>query len=99
MASSRDAAELDPSIARKRTIAAYKKQFMPIRERPMADVEEDGGMELKLGEFTDVPTLSVSEARFFLEALHTSREKKKGKLVDTEYVCPTHRSAEGFVRG
>lgn len=50
--------------------------------------EDDAGTELKLGDFTDVPTLSISEARILVEAIHARRTMAGKRWNSTEV---THR--------
>ena len=51
------------------------------REKPSGD--EEATAELKLGEFEGVPSLSLSEARIFINAVLLQR-KAVGKVNETE---------------
>jgi DNA-directed RNA polymerase II subunit RPB4 len=51
------------------------------REQPIGD--EEATSDLKLGEFQDVPTLSLSEARLLINAVHERREgRRKGEETE-----------------
>jgi DNA-directed RNA polymerase II subunit RPB4 len=50
--------------------------------------EDDAGTQLHLGEFTNVPTLSISEARILVEAIHARRHMAGKRWTSTEV---THR--------
>lgn len=57
------------------------------RARPGPKPEEEVGEELRLGdEFAGVHAMSVSEARFIIEAAELTRKTAGKKLRDTEYV-------------
>lgn len=51
------------------------------REKPSGD--EEATAELKLGEFQNVPTLSLSEARLLINAVLDNRRKLR-KVNETE---------------
>ena len=51
------------------------------REQPSGD--EEATTELKLGEFQNVPTLTLSEARLLINAMMDHRSKIK-KVEETE---------------
>ena len=60
------------------------------RERPAGD--EEAGQELVLGEFSSVPSLSLSEARLLINAVMDHRRKTRGgKVEETESVSPRRR--------
>ncbi|PNS15875.1 hypothetical protein CAC42_7981 [Sphaceloma murrayae] len=46
--------------------------------------DEEAGAVLRLGEFQDVPTLSLSEARLLISAVSATRKESKKKPVQTE---------------
>ena len=52
------------------------------REQPPGD--EEATADLKLGEFQNVPTLTLSEARAVIEAVITHRKTNGGKVEETE---------------
>jgi hypothetical protein len=52
-------------------------QNIPIRERPETETEQEAGTELNLGEFSTVPCLSVSEARYLVETILEKRHNGK----------------------
>ena len=54
-----------------------------IREAPAGD--EEATAELKLGEFQNVPTLTLSEARLLINAVMDHRKQQR-KVDETEYV-------------
>ena len=56
------------------------------RKRETLAGEEEAGAELKLGEFTGVPTLSLSEARLLINAVIEHRKQTNRKFVETESV-------------
>lgn len=51
------------------------------REKPSGD--EEATAELRLGEFQDVPTLTLSEARLLINAVIDNRRKQR-KVDETE---------------
>ena len=51
------------------------------REQPTGD--EEATASLKLGEFQDVPTLTMSEARLLINAVMDHRQKSR-KVEETE---------------
>ena len=53
------------------------------REKPAG--EEEAAGELRLGEFQNVPTLTLSEARLLINAVMDHR-KQRGPVEETEYV-------------
>lgn len=52
------------------------------REKPTGD--EEAGIELKLGEFQSVPTLTLSEARVLINAVIDHRKQQGRKVMETE---------------
>lgn len=52
------------------------------REQPIGD--EEATIDLKLGEFEGVPTLTLSEARAVIEAVITHRKNAGKKIEETE---------------
>ncbi len=54
-----------------------------VREQPLG--EEEAGMELKLGEFQHVPSLTLSEARLVINVVMENRKAKQQKeMKETE---------------
>lgn len=51
------------------------------RERPIGD--EEATTDLKLGEFQNVPTLTLSEARLLINAVMDHRKQQR-KVEETE---------------
>lgn len=58
------------------------------RTREALAGDEEVSAELKLGEFTGVPTLSLSEARLLINAVIERRKMMHRRLVETECVPP-----------
>lgn len=52
------------------------------REQPLG--EEEAGAELKLGDFQNVPALTLSEARLVINVVMDSRRQKKQEIKETE---------------
>ncbi|CAL8582822.1 hypothetical protein XPA_008465 [Xanthoria parietina] len=65
------------------------------REKPSGD--EEATAELKLGEFQNVPTLSLSEARLLINAVLDNRRKLR-KVNETETLIKTQDYLEVFAR-
>ncbi|KAI4280858.1 MAG: hypothetical protein L6R38_004113 [Xanthoria sp. 2 TBL-2021] len=61
--------------------AHVHEQTSRTREKPSGD--EEATAELKLGEFQNVPTLSLSEARLLINAVLDNRRKLR-KVNETE---------------
>ena len=60
-----------------------------MRRRAPPQGDEEAGVELKLGEFTNVSTLTHSEASLVLNALVQNRKRDKdNKRGESEYVVP-----------
>lgn len=55
------------------------------RPRPPPPGEEEAGADLKLGEFENVQTLSLSEAALVINALVAKRRNERKNVNDTEY--------------
>jgi len=53
-----------------------------IRELPGGD--EEAAVDLKLGEFQDVPSLTLSEARILIDAVMKNRKERSRKVEETE---------------
>ena len=53
------------------------------RSREKATGDEEASASLKLGEFQDVPTLTLSEARLLINAVMEHRQKSR-KVEETE---------------
>ena len=56
------------------------------RTREVLAGEEEASTELKLGEFTGVPTLSLSEAQLLINAVIEHRKQTNRSFVETESV-------------
>ena len=56
------------------------------RAREKAAGDEEATTELKLGEFQEVPTLTLSEARLLINAVMDHRRSGQRKIEETEYV-------------
>ncbi|KAL8805057.1 MAG: hypothetical protein Q9223_005397 [Gallowayella weberi] len=65
------------------------------REKPSGD--EEATAELKLGEFQDVPTLTLSEARLLINAVIDNRKKQR-KVDETETLIKTQDYLDVFAR-
>ncbi|KAL8916084.1 MAG: hypothetical protein Q9172_006467 [Xanthocarpia lactea] len=65
------------------------------REKPSGD--EEATAELKLGEFQNVPTLTLSEARLLINAVLDNRRKLR-KVNETETLIKTQDYLEVFAR-
>ena len=68
----------------------------PSREQPTASIELEAGRDLVLGEFADVDTLSLSEARIVLQAALDARVKRGEHLEETENMQKTRDYLEIF---
>ena len=55
------------------------------RTREKITGDEEAASELKLGEFQNVPTLTLSEARLLINAVMDHRKQQR-KVEETEYV-------------
>ena len=53
-----------------------------VREQPAG--EEEASAQLNLGEFNEVPTLTLSEARLLITAVTSVRNKGRNSLEDNE---------------
>ncbi len=58
------------------------------RPKPPPPGDEEAGVELKLGEFEGVETLSLSEASLVINALVAKRRADRKNVNETEYVWP-----------
>lgn len=58
------------------------------RKRELPQSELEATSELKLGEFQDVPTLSLSEARLVINKVLDLRRKGEKKFEEPEYASP-----------
>ncbi|KAL9613865.1 MAG: hypothetical protein Q9167_001602 [Letrouitia subvulpina] len=65
------------------------------REKPSGD--EEAAAELKLGEFQDVPTLTLSEARLLINAVMDHRRLTK-KVNESEIYLKTQDYLDVFAR-
>ncbi|KAI4220913.1 MAG: hypothetical protein LQ349_007974 [Xanthoria aureola] len=75
--------------------AHVHEQTSRTREKPSGD--EEATAELKLGEFQNVPTLSLSEARLLINAVLDNRRKLR-KVNETETLIKTQDYLEVFAR-
>ena len=66
-----------------------------IREKPGGD--EEAAAELRLGEFQDVHTLTISEARLLINAVIDHRKKTR-QVNETETLLKTQDYLETFAR-
>ena len=57
-----------------------------VREKIIGD--EEASTDLKLGEFQNVPTLTLSEARLLINAVMDHRKSQR-KVEETECATPT----------
>ncbi|MCJ1344819.1 RNA polymerase B [Peltigera leucophlebia] len=64
------------------------------REKPIGD--EEAGIELKLGEFQTVPTLTLSEARVLINAVMDHRKQQGRKVMETESDGFPHRKTKSI---
>ncbi|KAL8768720.1 MAG: hypothetical protein Q9209_005138 [Squamulea sp. 1 TL-2023] len=71
------------------------EQTSRTREKPSGD--EEATAELKLGEFQNVPTLTLSEARLLINAVLDNRRKLR-KVNETETLIKTQDYLEVFAR-
>ena len=62
--------------------AVTQKQTSRTREKPAGD--EEATVDLKLGEFQGVPTLTLSEARLLINAVIDHRKKAERTFDETE---------------
>lgn len=58
------------------------------RKRELPQSELEATSELKLGEFENVPTLSLSEARLVINKVLDLRRKGEKKFEEPEYAFP-----------
>ncbi|KAL8785445.1 MAG: hypothetical protein Q9213_003375 [Squamulea squamosa] len=75
--------------------AIVHEQTSRTREKPSGD--EEATAELKLGEFQNVPTLTLSEARLLINAVLDNRRKLR-KVNETETLIKTQDYLEVFAR-
>lgn len=81
-----------PSVATQNHAPAQRT-----REQPQAELEASS--ELKLGDFSDVPSLSPSEARLLINAVLDARRKLGMKREETEYVYSPRDEHFGIYQG
>ncbi|KAI9740373.1 MAG: RNA polymerase B [Cirrosporium novae-zelandiae] len=67
------------------------------RARETAPGDEEATVELKLGEFQDVPSLTLSEARILINAVIEHR-KAQQKVEETEVLLKTQDYLDVFAR-
>lgn len=68
------------------------------RSKPPPPGEEEVGAVLKLGEFEDVDTLTLSEANLVLNALLAKRRKDRKDRNETEVLIKTLEYLDAFAR-
>ncbi|KAB2574062.1 putative polymerase ii polypeptide d protein [Lasiodiplodia theobromae] len=68
------------------------------RGRGDAAGDEEAGVELKLGEFQNVTTLTLSEARLIIDAIVEHRKKHKIALNETETLTKMRAYLDVFSR-
>ncbi|ETN37333.1 uncharacterized protein HMPREF1541_08324 [Cyphellophora europaea CBS 101466] len=68
----------------------------PSREQPTASTDLEAGRELKLGEFADVETLSLSEARIVLQRTLEMRQKRGEPFDESDTMVKTRDYLEIF---
>lgn len=66
------------------------------RERPGGD--EEASSTLTLGEFSNVPSLSLSEARILIKAVLDNRRATRRKIDETEILVKTQDYLDVFAR-
>ncbi|KAI9778129.1 MAG: RNA polymerase B [Geoglossum umbratile] len=66
------------------------------REQPQGD--EEAATELKLGEFQNVPTLTLSEARLLINAVLDHRKTSGREFQETEMLRSTQDYLDVFAR-
>ncbi len=72
------------------------KRAAPSRKQPIASTELEAGSELKLGEFSDVASLSLSEARIILEKVIDTRAAQGFGHEEAENTTKTRDYLEIF---
>ncbi|KAJ9157789.1 hypothetical protein NKR23_g705 [Pleurostoma richardsiae] len=68
------------------------------RPKPPPPGEEEAGSVLKLGEFEDVDTLTLSEAALVINALLAKRRNDRKNLNETEILAKTIDYLDAFSR-
>lgn len=68
------------------------------RPKPPAPIEEEASTTLRLGEFHDVDTLTLSEASLVINALMTKRRKDRKDRNETEILNKTLDYLDAFAR-
>lgn len=68
------------------------------RSKPPPPGEEEAGAVLKLGEFEDVDTLTLSEASLVINALMTKRRKDRKDRNETDVLVKTLDYLDSFAR-
>jgi hypothetical protein len=75
-----------------------RRGWLPERPRTQLMSEDDAGANLHLGEFSDVPTLSISEARILVGAIHARRQNAGKRWTETEVTHRMQNYMEIFAR-
>ncbi|OAA53777.1 DNA directed RNA polymerase 2 polypeptide d [Niveomyces insectorum RCEF 264] len=73
-------------------------QIPTSRPKPPPPGEEEAGVELKLGEFEGVETLSLSEAWLVINALEAKRRNDRKNVNETEVLTKTINYLDAFAR-
>lgn len=68
------------------------------RPKPPPPIEEEAGTVLRLGEFQDVDTLTLSEASLVINALLAKRKKDRKDRNETEILNKTLDYLDAFAR-
>ncbi|KAK4693739.1 DNA-directed RNA polymerase II subunit RPB4, partial [Lecanoromycetidae sp. Uapishka_2] len=67
------------------------------RAREKTGGDEEAAVDLKLGEFEGVPTLTLSEARLIIESI-LARRRKQRQVTETETLIKTQDYLDVFAR-
>lgn len=68
------------------------------RPKPAPRGDEEAGTTLKLGEFTDVDTLTLSEASLVINALISKRRNERKNFHESEILSQTIDYLDAFAR-
>ncbi|KAG8631233.1 hypothetical protein KVT40_000373 [Elsinoe batatas] len=60
--------------------------------------DEEASAQLRLGEFQDVPSLNLSEARYVINAVTASRRAEKKRPIESETLLKVQEYLEMFAR-
>lgn len=82
-----------------RETAEYRPKRAPTsRPRPPPRGDEQAGVELKLGEFENVDTLTLSEASLVINALVSKRRNDRKGFQESEILTKTVDYLDAFAR-